>query len=87
MIYVIGYDLKKPGQDYKPLYAAIEAIGGGRILDSRWLVSTTITAEEIRKKLLPLMDANDNLLVGRFGPDWDGYLSQTWIDWIQSNIR
>lgn len=43
MLYLISYDLMKPGKDYKDLWAALYAIGAKRILESEWLVRHTNT--------------------------------------------
>ena len=61
---LIGYDLRKPGQDYTSLFDEIKSLGEWwHCLDSTWMVRTTLTVEQIRNRLLLKMDQNDQLLV------------------------
>lgn len=43
MVHDITYDLRKPGQDYTPLYEAIKALGTSykHDMQSTWLVAST----------------------------------------------
>ena len=76
--YLISYDLRKPGQDYKDLIATLRSWGAVRVLLSEWLLSTTATAAQIRDALSPLIDSNDGLLVtGLTGEAaWKGILCE-----------
>jgi hypothetical protein len=61
MIYAVNYDLKKPGQDYAPLYEAIKSCGDWwHYLGSTWLVDTALSADGIWDRLKAHVDANDN---------------------------
>lgn len=61
---LIGYDLRKPGQNYEPLFAEIRSLGEWwHCLDSTWIVKTSLTVEEVRNRLRTQMDTNDQLLV------------------------
>jgi hypothetical protein len=63
-VILIGYDLRKPGQDYTPLFDEIKSLGEWwHCLDSTWMVKTTLTVEQIRNRLLKTIDQNDQLLV------------------------
>jgi len=84
MIYAINYDLKKPGQNYQPLYEAIKSCGTWwHYLDSTWLVDTNLTADSIWKKLAPNIDKNDSVLVIEVTQDYSGWLPQKAWDWIK----
>lgn len=51
--YLIGYDLDKPRQDYKDLIVAIKAVGTWwHCLDSTWIAKSTLSAVQVRDKLL-----------------------------------
>ena len=57
MICAINYDLKKPGQNYDPLYTAIKSLGTcWHYLSSTWLVDTNLSANGIWQKLAPHVD-------------------------------
>jgi len=61
---LIGYDLRKPGQDYTLLFNEIKSLGEWwHCLDSTWMVKTTLTVEQVRDRLHRRMDPNDQLLV------------------------
>ena len=66
----IGYDLLTPGRDYKALHGAIQQISPqwAHPLESQWLVMTTLSATQVRDRLLPHIDQNDRLLVMDVGP-------------------
>jgi hypothetical protein len=69
MVYLITYDLRRPGQQYTTLYQAIENVNwfdsSWHYLESVWLVRSTFfqNATTIAQQLLPHIDTNDMLLV------------------------
>ena len=62
-VYLVSYDLDKPGQDYPRLITELERLGAVRILYSEWIFSSTSSAEQIRNWLKSFIDGNDMLLV------------------------
>lgn len=62
-IYVVTYDLKKPGQNYKDLYDALDEMGAHRALESFWLVNVANTAKELHDYLKERVDGNDRIWV------------------------
>jgi hypothetical protein len=85
MIYAINYDLKRPGQNYDSLYAAIKGCGvWWHYLGSTWLVDTNLSAEGIWNRLAPVVDKNDRVLVIGVTKDKQGWLSQEAWDWINA---
>ena len=62
-VYLISYDLDKPGQDYPRLVKELERLGAIRILYSEWIFRSTSSAVEIRDWLKSFIDGNDMLLV------------------------
>ncbi len=86
---LVGYDLKKPGQDYDPLIDKLKSFGTWwHHLDSTWLIKTEHTPKAVRDVLKPLIDANDELLVidvsGRAAA-WMGF-NQRGSEWIKDNL-
>ncbi len=61
--YLISYDLRKPGQDYKDLIATLKSWGAVRVLLSEWVMLSDASATAIRDALTSFIDANDGLLV------------------------
>lgn len=87
-VYVISYDLKRPGQNYNELYEAIKGIGSWwHCLDSTWLVISQSRAIDIANLLWPHMDGNDKLLVTPVaaGSAWAGF-SGDCVNWLKSNL-
>ena len=69
-VYLVSYDLDKPGQDYSDLITAIKALGGkqigtrvSKVLYSEWIVKTNLSASQIYDALAPHIDSNDMLLI------------------------
>jgi hypothetical protein len=86
--YLIGYDLRRPGQDYKDLIEAIKNLGAWwHCLDSTWIIKSNLTAEQIRDNLTPYIDDNDKLLVVKLFREaaWTGF-DKNCADWLQTNL-
>ena len=63
-VYVVSYDLRKPGQNYEPLWDRLAEWKAARFLESDWLIDTNPGfAVSIRDDLKRYMDANDGLFV------------------------
>ncbi len=62
-LYLVSYDLDKPGQDYPALIKRLEEFLAKRILFSQWLMVHTATPEAIRNDLQRFIDKNDRILV------------------------
>jgi hypothetical protein len=85
MIYAVNYDLKRPGQGYTDLHEAIKACGDWwHYLGSTWLVDTSLTADDIWRRLAPHVDQNDRVLVIGVTSDYAGWLPPDAWDWIKA---
>lgn len=63
-LYLVSYDLDKPGQqDYPDLINRLHEFGAKRVLFSEWFLSHTATATALRDDLLRFMSNNDRILV------------------------
>lgn len=86
-VWMVNYDLRAPGQNYEPLYAALKSVPYAHVLDSFWLIEADGPASRIRDLLKNIMDKNDGLVVIEFTPPADWALSginQPSTDWIQA---
>jgi hypothetical protein len=64
MLYLISYDLMKPGKNYDSLWAALKEIGAVRVLESEWFVKRINTNPlNLANHFLQFMDGNDKILV------------------------
>jgi hypothetical protein len=85
MIYAINYDLKRPGQNYEALYAAIKSCGDWcHHLGSTWLVDTSLDATGVWNTLSPHVDKNDFFLVIGVTRDYQGWLPKDAWEWLNS---
>lgn len=70
-VYVVSYDLTRPGQNYDSLWDELSRLGGRRVLYSQFAVRYTGSAAALRDHLWPFMDHTDRLLVmARDGAEW-----------------
>jgi hypothetical protein len=64
MIYLISYDLKKPGKDYTTLYEKLKSgLSWWHYLESTWLIHTNDTVEVWSDKIRSVIDENDIFIV------------------------
>jgi len=87
MVYVVSYDLRKPGQDYKNLFDELQASPGWwHFLDSTWLIATSESANELYNRLRTHLDRDDSILVIQAGADRQGWLPKKAWEWIDQNL-
>jgi hypothetical protein len=88
-VYVISYDLNRPGQNYDDLFDAIKASGTDwwHCLTSTWLLVSNQSALQVANALWAHMDRNDKLLVNPIthGSAYAGFDGDC-LAWIQRNL-
>lgn len=88
MIYLITYNLNKPGKDYTSLYNALRKYNYIRdtALESIWFVNTSWNSAQIYEHLRLHFDINDRLFITQItkGTNY-GYMNKEVWDWI--NLR
>lgn len=88
--FIITYDLNNEKGGYagarKELVNRIEAQfpKNRLVMRSTYVVFSNLNAEQIRDKLLPLIDLDDRLFVADFD-DWAGFVETDVSDWINEN--
>ncbi len=88
MVYLISYDLNKPGQNYDDLYEAIKELGiWWHYLDSTWLVKADLNATQIRDHLRKTTDDNDHFLVIGVTNEFDGWLPEKAWEWLRQHTQ
>ncbi len=87
-LFLITYDLNKPGQNYSELYEQLKSIGESQHpLESTWFIKTAdeITADHIYGSLRKLIDDRDTLFVVEItGSDRQGWLAKSFWNWIRA---
>ena len=73
-LYVLTYDLRKEGRDYKTLYDELAQFRAERILESDWCFNYVYSgcSKELRDHFLQFIDSNDGLFVAEI-TDWASY--------------
>ena len=87
-VYMVGYDLNKPVQNYEELIDAIKAYGiWWHHLDSTWIIQTDHTAAQVRDNLGQHIDSNDELLVATIGAPgaWKGF-NEKGATWLKDHL-
>lgn len=85
---LITYDLNSPGQNYKDLHEAIKDLGPWwHYLDSTWIVSTSLTPNQVVDSIRTKFDSSDELLVIDItGDSYQGLLQKEAWDWIKKVV-
>jgi hypothetical protein len=61
---LVSYDLISPGQDYPKVEAAIKGCGTAKkVLFSQWALNTSLSAGQVRDRVMNATDRNDKVLV------------------------
>ena len=63
MVYFIGYNFARPGQNPKSLWDALTGLGAKRVQDSVWIMRSSSTAAQIRDQLWQYIGVGGRLLV------------------------
>ncbi len=89
MLYLVTYDLNRPGQEYEELYEELKTSSAWwHYLDSTWLIVTQESISELNNRIKDkIIDENDRLLIFDItNMDYDGWLSEKAWQWIRNNI-
>jgi hypothetical protein len=85
-VYMVAYDLRKPGQDYVGIYKVLQSFQSWwHYLDSTWLIVTDLDPDGIFARLAPHLDSNDNLIVMEVANRKGGWLPQQAWQWIDEH--
>lgn len=86
-ILCVDYDLNSPGQDYKPLWAALRKYTHCHALDSTWFLDTAKSPGDVRDQLSKLIDKNDQLYVFRLRKHWAAHRKDACTEWLKGSAR
>ena len=88
---LLSVDLKGVASDYKDFFEKIQALGGGgdgalRILDSTWVLNTTLTVDEVSDALKGLVQQGDRFIAVDITSrdNRQGWLTKSMWDWMRS---
>lgn len=83
-VLLVTYTLRNVVKDYSTFFKAIQtgSINWWHYLEDTWIVSTTESADDFAKKLLPHIETTDSILVVRIHPEFQGWLAKEAWDWL-----
>lgn len=86
--FIDSYDLGKAGQNYECQKQKLDAYPRHwKMQQSVWIIESTETHEQVRNKLIPCLDANDRLFVGKLsGAAWHG-ITEAGTRWLIDVIK
>ncbi|MFA7361951.1 MAG: hypothetical protein WC139_13040 [Candidatus Kapaibacterium sp.] len=85
--FIITYDLRKPGRDYKSLYEALKSFGTwGKITESTWAIVSSLTSRQIYDFLSKHIDSNDRIFVIKSGKDATWINAIASVDWLKKHL-
>jgi len=86
--YVASYDLHNQ-RHYQPVWAALESMGATRLLESLWVLTSNLTAAQIRDTLKQAADNDDSVAVVELksGSNWAcSRAKERGVAWLRQNI-
>jgi hypothetical protein len=86
--YIISYDLHNQ-RHYQPVWTLLQNLGAVRLLESLWVVTTTLSASQISDALQTVIDNDDSTAVVELkqGSWWANRLAKSeGVQWLQRNI-
>jgi hypothetical protein len=86
MVYVVTYELRRPGKDYANLYTLLRQFTHCHNSTSCWFIDSTQTAEQIRDGATHHIDTNDMFFVAPLHRSWAAW-NTTCAAWLNSAGR
>jgi hypothetical protein len=87
-VYLVTYDLHKPGNNYPAILEQIKASSGWAMLsESCYAISTSETVEAAYKRIHAKVDANDTLYVIALRNPWTGRGPKNVNDWLSQHLQ
>lgn len=85
-VYLVTYDLNKPGQSYDELLGAIKDFPWAKLSESSYAISSHLSAEGVFRKLKPFTDDSDTLYVVTLTVPYAGYGPNAVNEWLDANL-
>jgi len=86
MVYIVSYDLNRPGQDYSGLHRELNTFAWAKLGGSAYAVETELSAQQLRERLQPHVDANDRLYVLSVHLPWSGFGPNEVNQWLSLRV-
>ena len=86
-VYLVTYDLNKPGQNYAKLLETIKKYSWARLSESSYAISTVATADAILREIRAVIDQGDHVYVISLNQPHSGFGPQEVNNWLQGNLK
>ena len=86
--YIVSYDLHNQ-RHYEPVWKQLEQLGGTRLLESLWVVSTSLNATQLKDVIRNAADNDDSVAVIQLLPGayWAcSRAKEPGVQWLRQNI-
>lgn len=83
-VYLVAYDLKKPGQAYDRLSPELKKFSHCHAQGSVWFVEAKGPTTALRDALMTFIDANDTLFVDEITAGWAGFNMPACGKWLNA---
>lgn len=87
--FIASYDLHNK-RTYPPVWEKLENLGASRLLESLWVLTSTLNASQIRDELKTVIDSDDSVTVIelKHGSWWASLRAQdAGVEWLRQNIK
>ncbi|APS27866.1 MULTISPECIES: hypothetical protein [Weissella] len=87
--YIITYDLNEPGKKYDDVAAAIKSSARTwtHYLESTFIITSDLSADQIQKNIKPYLDNNDALFISELAANnHQGWLNRDQWDYLREHV-
>ena len=86
-VYLVTYDLHKPGNNYEGILEQIKkSAGWAKLSESSYAISTSETVDAAYKRIHVKADANDTMYVIALRKPWNGRGPKAVNDWLEQHL-
>ena len=87
-LYLVTYELNRPGHFYPGLFKRIETSGSAwHVMETTWFVQTTLSSAQLADRIKDSLDAKDKLVVCKVTSDsawWALKYSES--EWLKNGV-
>jgi hypothetical protein len=85
-VFLVTYDLKKPGQSYDRLLEYIKTHSWARLSESSYAIRTNASTDDVYERVRTFVNANDTVYVINLTRPYNGYGPNDVNTWLEENL-
>jgi hypothetical protein len=86
-VYLVTYDLNKPGKDYKGILENIKKFSWARLSESSYAIDSFLSASDLYGQFKPHLDSGDNLYIVKLEAQYFGQGPQEVNQWLAEHLN